>query len=144
VVAVGSDTFTAYFSGSATSGAVNGTFDGKAVSKRFPATGGRDAAIISTMYTLPHREKGVELEGIRADEDGFLRVVSAQSLTGQSDGRVLSVVQSTCRFRLTFDLDKAPASRRNAGMLTDFVLGHVAQERKLKHETVETLLLRSQ
>jgi hypothetical protein len=142
VVAVGSDTFKYYFSGSAKIGEFKGTFDGRGVSKRFPAIGEREAAIISAMCSLPHHEKGGELEGIRADEDNFLRVVSAQSLTGQSDGRVLSVVQSSHCFRLTFDVDKAPACRRNAGVLTDFVLGHITQERQLKHETVETLLLK--
>jgi hypothetical protein len=93
------------------------------------------------MFSLPHHAEGSEFEGIRFNEDAFLRVVSAQSLTGQSDGRVLSVVQSSRRFRLTFDVEKAPASRRNAGVLTEFVLDHLTQERQLKHETVETLLL---
>jgi hypothetical protein len=141
VVAVDSDTVTTYFSGSTTVGALTGAFDGKGVSKRFPATDERRAAIISTMYTLPLRGKSGELEGIRFHEDGFLRVVSAQSLTGQSDGRVLSVVQSNRRFRLTFEVDQTPASRRNAGVLTDFLLDQLTQEIQFKHETVETLLL---
>jgi hypothetical protein len=122
-------------------GALKCTIDGKGISKRFPAIGERDAAIITSMFTLPGRGKGAELDSIRVREDGFLRVVSVQSLTGQWDGRVLSIVQSSRRFRLTFDVDKAPASRRNAGVLTDFVLGQITTERQLKLQTVETLLL---
>jgi hypothetical protein len=144
VNAVSGDTFTTFYTGSATVSALNCSFDGKGVSKLYPATGEREAAIISTMYTLPHNGNGGDFEGIRADEDAFLRVVSAQSFAGQSDSRVLSVVQSSRRFRWTFDVDKAPTSRRNAGVLTDSVLDHIKQELQLKHETVETLLLRSQ
>jgi hypothetical protein len=93
------------------------------------------------MNSLSRGGEGGQLEGIGVHEDAFVRVVTAQSLTGQSDGRVLSVVQSNRRIRLSFDVDKAPASRRNAGVLTDFVLDQITQERQFKLDTVETLLL---
>jgi hypothetical protein len=132
---------TMYFSRSEAVGELTGAFNGEGISKRFPATRDRDASIITSMFCRSRRGEESELRGIRFHEDAFLRVVSAQALTGQSDGRVLSVVQSSRCCRLTFDLDNAPANRRNAGVLTDFVLGHITQECQLKHETVETLLL---
>jgi hypothetical protein len=119
-----------------------GTFNGQVVVKRFSSDGGKDPAILSNMCSEPHPESPGDLDGFYIQDDAWIRVLPATPNAHEGSGMHVTTVQCMQRFHVRFR-DNTAGLRRAVGDLTNMILDKLKDDIELKHDTVETLLVRS-
>jgi hypothetical protein len=110
--------------------------------KRFGSDGGKAPAILSSMCSDPHPENPGELDGFYIHDDVWMRVVPAAPCVHEAGGMHVTTVQCRQRVHVRFRDDTVDL-RHAVGELTNMILDRLKDDIELKHDTVETLLLRS-